>query len=113
MEKITGCFAFRCLVTHIVSVILCLIFLLRKHAYSNILKILPPKNENFQIKNSDIFHISAQNIDCGYLLEPPRRGGSNEYPQSIFLSRNKKNNVYPYEPQFNCIKMGLKGVKLI
>ena len=38
------------------------------------------KNENFQIKNSDIFHISAQNIDCGYLLEPPRRGGSNEYP---------------------------------
>ena len=38
---------------------------LRKHAYSNILEILPPKNENFQIKNSDIFHISAQNIDCG------------------------------------------------
>ena len=24
------------------------------------------KNENFQIKNSDIFHISARNIDCGY-----------------------------------------------
>ena len=45
---------------------------LRKHAYSNILKILPPKNENFQMKNSDIFHISAQNIDCGYLLELPR-----------------------------------------
>ena len=36
---------------------------LRKHAYSNTLKILPPKNENFQIK-TDIFHISAQNIDC-------------------------------------------------
>ena len=49
-----------------------------------IMKILQPKNENFQIKNSDIFHISAQNIDCGYSLEPPRRGGSNEYPQSIF-----------------------------
>ena len=28
---------------------------LRKHAYSNIVKILPPKNENFQIKNSYIF----------------------------------------------------------
>ena len=26
----------------------------------------------------------AQNIDCGYTLEPPRRGGSNEYPQSMF-----------------------------
>ena len=32
----------------------------QKHAYSNILKILPPKNKNFQMKNSDIFHISAQ-----------------------------------------------------
>ena len=30
------------------------------------------KTANFQIKNSDIFHISAQNIDCGYSLEPPR-----------------------------------------
>ena len=57
---------------------------LRKHAYSNILKILPPKLENFQIKIFDIFHISAQNIDCGYSLEPPRRGGSNEYPQFMF-----------------------------
>ena len=28
--------------------------------------------------------ISAQNIDFGYSLEPPRRGGSNEYPQSMF-----------------------------
>ena len=36
------------------------------------------KTENFQIKNSDIFHISAQNIDCGYSLEPPRRGGSDK-----------------------------------
>ena len=30
--------------------------------------------------NSSSFHVSAQNIDCEYLLEPPRRGGSNEYP---------------------------------
>ena len=73
---------------------------LRKHAYSNILKILTPKNENFQIKNPEIFHISARNIDCGYSLEPPRWGGSNEYPQSLLLSRNKKHNVYPFKPQF-------------
>ena len=88
---------------------------LRKHAYSNMLKILPPKNENenFQLKNSDIFRISDQNIDCGYSLEPPRRGGSNEYPQSMFLSRNKKINVYPCNPQFYYIKVGLKGVKII
>ena len=55
--------------------------------YSNILKILQPKTEYFQIKNSDIFHISAQNIDCEYSLEPPRRGSSNEYPQSMFLAK--------------------------
>ena len=42
------------------------------------------KKWKFSDKNSDIFHISAQNIDCGYSLEPPRRGGSNGYPQSIF-----------------------------
>ena len=47
-------------------------------------------------------NISAQNIDCGYSLEPPRRGGSNEYPQSMFLSRNKKNNdVYPCKPEID------------
>ena len=27
---------------------------------------------------------------CGYSLELPRRGSSNEYPQSMFLSRNMK-----------------------
>ena len=51
-----------------------------------------------------IFHISAQKdilwvlvrtasprrFYCGYSLEPPRRGGSNEYPQSNVLSRNMK-----------------------
>ena len=44
---------------------------LQKHAYSNILRILPLKDENFQMKNSGSFHISAQNIDCGQLLELP------------------------------------------
>ena len=84
---------------------------LRKHAYSNILKILPPKKiEKIQIKISDIFHISFQNTDCGYSLEPPQRGGSNEYPQSMFLNRNQKNNVYPCKPQFYYIKVGFKGV---
>ena len=76
-------------------------------------KVYHQKDENLQIKNYDNFHISAQNIDCGYSLEPPRRGGSNEYPQSMFLSTNKKNNVYPCKPQFYHIKVGFKGVKII
>ena len=35
-----------------------------------------------------IFLISAQKIYCWYALEPLRRGGSNEYSQYMFLSRN-------------------------
>ena len=69
-------------------------------------------SKNRKLKNSDIFHISAQNIDCGYSLELPRRDSSNEYLQSMFLSRNKKNNVYPCKPQFYYIKVGFKGVKI-
>ena len=37
-----------------------------------------------------IFLISSQNIDRGYTLEPPRRGGSNEYPQSMFWAETWK-----------------------
>ena len=72
-------------------------------------KIYHQKYENFQI----FFHISAQNIDCGYSLEPPHQGSSNGYPQSMFLSRNKTNNVYPCKPQFYYIKVGFKGVNFI
>ena len=57
-----------------------------------------------------MFHISAQNIDCGHL---PLRGGSNEYLQSMFFSEIKKNNVYPYKPHFYYIKVGFKRVKII
>ena len=64
------------------------------------------KNWKFSDKNFDIFHISAQNIDCGYSLELPCR-------QSMFLSRNKKNNVYPCKPQFSYIKVGFKEVRII
>ena len=60
-----------------------LLCITKTHLFQYI-EISSPKTENFQIKNSDIFHISAQNIDCGYSLEPPRRGGSNEYSQSTF-----------------------------
>ena len=60
------------------------------------------KIETFQSKNIDIFLIFAQNIDCGYTLEPPRsrRGGSNEYPQSMFWRKNKKNRYTPAYPSF-------------
>ena len=71
-----------------------------KHACSTILKFLPHTNENFQIKNSNIFLISAQNIDCGQSLEPPRRGGSNEYPQYMFWAEIRKIMYAPVNPSF-------------
>ena len=30
------------------------------------------KNDNFQVTKCYIFHICAQNIDCGYTLESPQ-----------------------------------------
>ena len=38
-----------------------------------------------------IFLISAQKHRLWYSLEPPRRGGSNEYPQSMFWAEILKN----------------------
>ena len=47
------------------------------------------KNIKFSDKKSDIFHISAQNIDCGYSL-----------PQSMFLAEIRKIMHTPVNPSF-------------
>ena len=39
----------------------------------------------------NIFLISPENICCGYSLEAPQQGASDEYSQHMFLWRNKKN----------------------
>ena len=62
------------------------------------------KNVNFQINNSDIFQISAPKHRLWVLVRTA---------SSMFLSNNKKNDVYPYKPQFYNIKVGFKGVKII
>ena len=41
------------------------------------------KIQNFQFKNSDI-RLKHLLCVCVYMLEQHRRGGSNEYPQSMF-----------------------------
>ena len=61
------------------------------------------KNWKFSGKNSDIFLHKTQIVGTQRV----------QYPQSMFLSRNKKNNVYPCKPRFYYIKMGFKGVKII
>ena len=93
--------------------IIIIIIITKTRLFKYIDNFTTKKKGKISEKKIYIFHIPAQNIDCGYSLGPPRRGGSNEYPQSIFLSRNKKNNVYPCKPQFYYIKVGFKGVKII
>ena len=77
-----------------------MIITLRNHAHAIYRKFFGCKKEKFNEIIFDIFLIFAQNIDCGYSLESPRRGGSNEYPQSMFLSKNKKNGYTLAYPRF-------------
>ena len=59
------------------------------------------KKEKFSDKKkSYIFLISVQNIDCGYSLEPPRRGGSNEYHNLCFCSEIRKIIYTSVKPSF-------------
>ena len=77
------------------------------------IEISTSKNWQFSDKkNPDIFHISAQNIDCGYSLEPPRRGGSNEYHNPWFWAEIRKIMYTPVNPSFTILKWGLRGSKL-
>ena len=55
-----------------------------------------------------LFNIFAQNIHCGYKLESPHRGGSNEYSQCMFWIKNKKIRYTPANPSFY-IKVGFEG----
>ena len=57
-----------------------------------------------------IFFLFLLKTDCRYTLDPPRRGSSNEYPQPMFWSKNKKNRYTPANPSFSYIKVGFKGV---
>ena len=53
------------------------------------------KMKIFRKKNSDIFHISAQNIDCGYSLEPPRFSGQGHIEVlNLQLIRNVRKRTF-------------------
>ena len=63
---------------------------LQKHAYSNILEILQPKKrEKRKFSDKQILYFSyiCTKHWLWHLLEPLRRGGSNEYSQSMFLTK--------------------------
>ena len=64
------------------------------------------KSDNFLVENFRFFLlIFAQNINCGYTLEPPQR-----VPPIYVLEQKYENNVNPSQPQFCYIKVGCKGV---
>ena len=69
-------------------------------------KFYHQKIKKIQIKNSDIFHTSAQNIDCGYSLEPPRRN------PFFFWAKIRKIMYTPVNPSFTIQKWDLRGSKL-
>ena len=58
------------------------------------------KKWKFSNKNSVIFHISAQNIDCGHPSKPPHRGGFNEYLRSMLWAQIRKIMYTPINPSF-------------
>ena len=58
-----------------------------KRAYITLNITLNPNfiQQNWGLQGYTLFFLfMLKNIDCGYSLEPPHRGGSNEYPQSMF-----------------------------
>ena len=58
----------------------------------------------FHLQELKIFtkiSISAQNIECGYSLEPPRRGGFYEFPLSMFWAEIRKIMHTTVNPGFN------------
>ena len=67
--------------------------------FKNIMKTCPcnvnPLEPHFYIAKLGfagvyLFFFLLQNIDCGYSLEPPRRGGSNVCTQSMFCAKIRK-----------------------
>ena len=56
------------------------------------------------------FLIFAQNIDCGYTLEPPQCEAVLMSTHNQCFRAKIRENVYPGKPQFYYIKVGCKGV---
>ena len=61
-----------------------------KHVHEMYTPLNPTFIEKMGCAGFTYFHILLQNIDCGYSLELLRRGGSNVYPQCMFLVKLRK-----------------------
>ena len=71
------------------------------------------KNDNVRMKICDILLIFAQNIDCGYTLEPPQLEPHEAVltgTHDLCFRANIRKNVYSCKPKFYSIKAVCKGV---
>ena len=76
---------------------------------------LPPKNENFQMKNSGSFHISisAQKHWLWVLVRTASAGAVLMYTHNLcFWAEIRKLMYSPVNPCFTVLKWGLMGSKL-
>ena len=86
---------------------------LRKHTYSNILKISSPKMEKNSDKKFWYFSYFCSKHRLWVLVRTALARRFLRVPIIYVLSRNKKNNVTPCKLQFYYIKVVFKGVKII
>ena len=85
---------------------------LRKHAFSNILKISPPKTERFLIQILIFFTILPKTLIMGTRENRlPEAVQTSTHNLCFWAEVRKIYNVYPCKPQFYYIKKGFKGVK--
>ena len=61
---------------------------------ANLCSIATGKAVFFIRKMQISFSFLHKNICCGYSLEAPQQGASNEYPQHMFSWRNRKNIMW-------------------
>ena len=80
---------------------------LLKHAYSKF------HHQKLKDKNSDSFHISAQNINCRYSLELPYQESTVSKFFSQFITKTCLYIFDPLKPYFYTVKLGFTGVYII
>ena len=78
----------------------------RKYTYIILTTLSPPLYSKTEIYRYTLFNwFLFKNIDCGYLLESPPRGDSNEYPQFMFWAQICKISEFlPENFQFRMLK---------
>ena len=86
---------------------------LRKHAYSNILKISPPKTESFQIKILIFIKFMLKKYIVGTRYNRLAEVVLTSSHNLGFWIEIRKIMFTPVNPQFYYIKVGFKWIKII